>query len=301
MIRVGIHTLTIAMMREAKTLEDFRKVADLSKVIRKFGLLGVRHFELTIDINFLLSDEITKGFVIAQTEAALAAFGATCSVHLPFRGVDISYPSRDVAEGYARMLAAAVRFARPLTPMAYVVHPSGDFMKRLHGFTSTSPVVRQAWDTALFALETLACLGEIDQRELAIENLSHPLAMNDYILKRCSVSTCLDIGHIVADHSRDGLTVSQALSRYAGRLRAVHLHDVRHENDEVTDHLPLGTGEVDYESIAHALTACGYDGYVTLEVGTSLEDACASALLFQTALEQTVDGHDNQIKKNRYK
>ncbi|HML47095.1 MAG TPA: hypothetical protein PKE04_10155, partial [Clostridia bacterium] len=207
MIRSGIHTLTMGMLRAAQSPDGLRQVSNPARVVREYGPRGVGHFELSLDINVLLQGARECELAVAQTREALRDVGATCSVHLPFRGVDISYPSRDVAEGYARMMAGVVRLARPLSPMAYVVHPTGDFAKRLRDFAQIFPVLQKTWDTSLFALETLARLGGIQPEELAVENLSHPLAMNDYILERLPVSACLDAGHIAADHSGDGWTV----------------------------------------------------------------------------------------------
>lgn len=289
MIRAGMHTLTMGMLRKAKTEEAFWKLLDYASVIDRYASQGVSHFELTLDLNLLaLEDPDTAPYGgVESIGRSLAAHGASCSVHLPFRGVDLSYPSREVADGYARMLGWVIALTKPLSPMAYVIHPTGDFYKRLKGMPSCSPVVRKAWETVLYGLERTARHGEVRQEELAVENLTHPLALNDYLLAEGGFSACLDVGHIAADASGEGVDIPTALVRFGKRMRAVHLHDVDMKNGKVRDHRALGTGSVNVEEFARRLVNIGYQGYVAMEVSDGLEAAAASACLFQQVLNRS--------------
>ena len=51
---------------------------------------------------------------------------------------------------------------------------------------------------------------------------------------------CLDIGHV---HSFSKAGLHSWLSAFADRIRVIHLHDNNHCED---DHLPVGSGEIDY-------------------------------------------------------
>lgn len=69
----------------------------------------------------------------------------------------------------------------------------------------------------------------------------------------------LDMGHC----NLFGLSPSEMIARFAGRLHHVHLHD----NDGRADlHLPPGAGTIDWRAVVGALKDSGYDGTITLEV-----------------------------------
>jgi sugar phosphate isomerase/epimerase len=72
----------------------------------------------------------------------------------------------------------------------------------------------------------------------------------------------LDIGHCnlsTIQRNAEGI-----ISRYADRLRHVHLHDNKGGTQDL--HLPLGTGTMDIAGAVRALRANGFDGTITLEV-----------------------------------
>ena len=74
----------------------------------------------------------------------------------------------------------------------------------------------------------------------------------------------LDIGHanLLVPHNM----TEPVLAAYGRRLRHVHLHDNRGGGADL--HLALGCGNVDVRAAIRALTSCGYDGTITLEVFT---------------------------------
>ena len=75
----------------------------------------------------------------------------------------------------------------------------------------------------------------------------------------------LDVGHCNL-HGKD----PAAMIRHFGhRLHHLHLHD----NDGRSDlHLPPGVGTIDWASVIRALKEVGYDGTITLEIGSPDRD-----------------------------
>ncbi len=90
-----------------------------------------------------------------------------------------------------------------------------------------------------------------------------------------TVGLCLDTGHL----AYGGADAAALCRRYAGRVRHVHLKDVRGDllarvRTEGLDYAtavgegifaPLGEGVVDFAAILHTLRAAGYDGWYVLE------------------------------------
>lgn len=69
----------------------------------------------------------------------------------------------------------------------------------------------------------------------------------------------LDLGHC----NLHGRTPAKMIKTFGNRLHHVHLHD----NNGLADlHLPPGTGNINWPSVAKALEQVGYDRTVTLEV-----------------------------------
>lgn len=72
----------------------------------------------------------------------------------------------------------------------------------------------------------------------------------------------LDIGHCNLGVPRS--TAGELISRYAGRLAHVHLHDNHGGNADL--HLALGMGDLDLSGHVRELRAAAYDGTIALEV-----------------------------------
>jgi sugar phosphate isomerase/epimerase len=68
-----------------------------------------------------------------------------------------------------------------------------------------------------------------------------------------------DVGHAFVGRNR----FNQILSAFKDRLAHVHLSDNRMRDD---DHLPLGTGRIDWDEVVKAIKKSGYDGTFTMEV-----------------------------------
>lgn len=71
-----------------------------------------------------------------------------------------------------------------------------------------------------------------------------------------------DVGHAFVGRNR----FNQILSAFKGRIAHVHLSDNRMRDD---DHLPLGSGRINWEDVVKAIKKTGYDATFTLEVFSS--------------------------------
>jgi sugar phosphate isomerase/epimerase len=68
-----------------------------------------------------------------------------------------------------------------------------------------------------------------------------------------------DVGHAFVGRNR----FSHLLSAFKDKIEHVHLSDNRLRED---DHLPLGSGKIDWNEVTKAIKKTGYDGTFTLEV-----------------------------------
>ena len=118
-------------------------------------------------------------------------------------------------------------------------------------------------------IETLAELLDLSEQcgvGLMLENVpgkfNSAAQLGELLEALPALGLHLDIGHcnlLTAEN-----TTGEILSRYAGRLRHVHLHDNKGGSADL--HLPLGTGTLDVAHHIAVLRATGYDSTITLEV-----------------------------------
>lgn len=105
--------------------------------------------------------------------------------------------------------------------------------------------------------------------EVTFENLGHldrgySLDTVGEVLADSDAAICFDVGHAYQEGGQDA--VERFLAKHAERVSHLHVHDARARGDS---HLTLGDGEIDYEPVAAALSAAGFDGTVTIESFTS--------------------------------
>ncbi|RQG87796.1 sugar phosphate isomerase/epimerase [Natrarchaeobius halalkaliphilus] len=133
-----------------------------------------------------------------------------------------------------------------------------------------APETHLADDTEreLFAvLDSLSEYGRTHGVEVCYENLSRrypTLADFPQLLERTSASITLDTGHARVN-GYSSPEIATFAGQHAGRISHVHLNDTRGRADE---HLPFGSGTIDFESIFASLLEGGWDGTMTTEVKT---------------------------------
>ena len=78
---------------------------------------------------------------------------------------------------------------------------------------------------------------------------------------------CLDIGH--AEMKGSDTTAAEMIRRLGNRLKALHIHD----NDKLHDshQIPFSMN-IDFTSVINALKEVNYDGYLTLEASSYLDN-----------------------------
>jgi len=86
----------------------------------------------------------------------------------------------------------------------------------------------------------------------------------------------LDVAHAFIENRMKG--VRDYIEAFGDRLAHVHIHDNHGKWDE---HLPLGSGEIDFRKVIRSLKEIDYDRTITFEVFTSRTDAVHSREFFK--------------------
>jgi len=106
---------------------------------------------------------------------------------------------------------------------------------------------------------------------LALENI-HARAFLDRTLDavdtfddRGGLGICIDLGHAEMRRGEPNESPADLIHDYGKVLLHLHVHDVR----DGRDHVPLGTGSLDYAAVAEALREVNFEGTAALEIQCS--------------------------------
>lgn len=99
----------------------------------------------------------------------------------------------------------------------------------------------------------------------------------NYVLSQLPKSYVhLDIGHAKINGGMK--SIRKFIINFNKRIEHVHIHDNHGKEDE---HLPLGSGSIDFKNVIRQLKYIGYDKTITFEVFTSHKDAVRSRKFFK--------------------
>lgn len=190
----------------------------------------------------------------AAVRRAVETIDADLSIHLPFSQVLVT-PVPVINEAIISYLDDLLSWASE----------AGAQKAILHG-TSRNPhdlSLRPLFETQLERVNSRATAAGI---ELVVENVGHQkrgiqLSVLGEMAEATDTAVCFDLGHAFMEAKMDGVT--RFLKRHGGLISHLHVHDVRSRGDT---HLPVGAGEIDYETVAEYLDS--FPGTIAIEVFT---------------------------------
>jgi sugar phosphate isomerase/epimerase len=221
--------------------------------------LGFDYLELTMDPPQAHFTQIRH-----QKEALLRGLerhgmGLVC--HLP-TFLSLADLTESVRTASVTEMLGSLEVAAELHAMKVVVHPS--YVTGLGGF-----VADQAREYGLRSLRTIVDKADALGLCLCLENmfprtnsLVNPDDFDTVFAKFPTLKLTLDLGHAHIG-SRGERRTLEFLDRFPDRLAHVHASDNFGKDD---NHLPIGTGTIDFPRIIKALKNVEYDGTVTLEI-----------------------------------
>ena len=190
------------------------------------------------------------------------------SFHAPFAdNIDIASSNETLRNGALAEVLQAIEAAATLRVRYFVIHPGPEhpastsseeqFARMGNVVTTLNEVARRCRELGII------CVLENKLPHLLFGNTSDILWILDAI-STAEVGACLDTGH--AFLSGDVLSLIRKLR---GHLRMIHVHDNGGGRD---DHLPPGSGRIDWEAILRELVAISFRGALILELAEQ-EDA----------------------------
>jgi sugar phosphate isomerase/epimerase len=237
-------------IRQGFTVENG---ADLDASLAFAADRGFDFVELNMDWTF------ERGRVDSESVCETAAeYGVDLLVHLPYR-LDPGSPHEHVREGACRELEAAIDAAVAFGAEKGVVH-------------ATSHAHPEKWDHEAIreciydSVRRLDEYGRGRDFEVTVENLKTPFfdAGNlPDLFARTDATACLDTGHASITGQNAGAQ-ADLIRTHGDRISHVHLNETRRDDED--EHLPVGIGEFDFETLAEAMRETDWSGTCTHEV-----------------------------------
>jgi sugar phosphate isomerase/epimerase len=234
-------------------------ITPILEELEAISKLGFDYLELTMDApqaHYQLIREIKDELL-----QALERFHMGLVCHLP-TFVSTADLTEGLREASLNEVLGSLEVAAELRAMKVVLHPSPH--RGLSVF-----VIDQARQYALRSLE--AVVNKADQLglPLCLENmcpqsnsLVNPEDFVEIFAHFPGLRMTLDTGHAHIE-DKGGGRVLEFVERFPERIFHVHANDNLGRED---NHLPIGTGTIDFLEILGALKAMGYDETITLEV-----------------------------------
>jgi sugar phosphate isomerase/epimerase len=227
--------------------------------IEEIAALGFEYLELAMDPPYAHFSNIRENQDTILK--ALNTHGMKLVCHLP-TFVSIADLTESIRTASLNEMLNSLEVAAQLNAMKVVLHPGhigglGVYVKDTvltYGFESLEVIIAKAEQLGL-----CVCLENMFPR---FQTFFAPRHFSKIFKRFPDLKLTLDTGHANID-SQDTNRVSDFITTFGHRIGHVHLSDNFGKRD---DHLPLGKGIVDFNEIAGALNACGYDDTITLEI-----------------------------------
>ncbi|MFC4243617.1 sugar phosphate isomerase/epimerase family protein [Gryllotalpicola reticulitermitis] len=235
----------------------------------------IRAFELSVD--FALDELPDQLF---DEIAELRSDGVRFSVHAPFRDLNIASLNPGAYEAARADMMRAVEVADRIGAEVVNVHPG------IHGYFPPQHWPRMK-ELERNVYEDLSDYGSARGIRIVAENLIKTnvhfedtwtldgvIALHDAWRSELK-GVCLDTGHA----NQAGLDVAAAVRRLGPRVKHLHLQD--NHGGPIDEHLPIGDGLIDWDSVFTALEEVDFTGFAVFEFGPAPRQREAVEMLVQ--------------------
>jgi len=194
---------------------------------------------------------------VTAIQRALKEYGLNLVGHTAYY-LPIASPYESLRKAALKEMRVALQFFAALGAAKVTVHPDKSIVSALGQ--------KRIWEKNLESLADIVKLAEPLGLRILIENMDRTFntvgQIQEALLRLPQVGFHLDMGHanLNVEKNRTG----EFLKTFADRLSHVHLSDNFGKSEDL--HLPLGTGNIEWEKLIPLLKNSGYNGTITLEV-----------------------------------
>lgn len=273
MIKLGVNTVDLFSGDHIalNIRPDLDELTLVEEVKRTHQELGIDLVELPANL-MVICPHLFTSKTISELGKYQASSGVGYTVHLPFRGLDVSSFCRPIAEAsvasYKSIISA---LEESLDVEHYVMHLTEMMLNQVSSKPHLSDSTKQEIISAMYAeakSNVARILATAPQGKLLLENIKSGWKEPFEIARELDMGICCDIGHLVLA----GQDVTQVVEANRELIREFHFHDVIQWTFDdgrsiLQDHVALGTGFLDVSSTLDIMLQGGFDGVLMIEVG----------------------------------
>jgi len=234
----------------------------LKPMIEKIHRLDFDYIEF--DLNSPWPESLTKE-EMRILEKLKDEYGLEIAFHGPLFGVDISHLIDRISDASLSVILDAMKFSERLKPLYFNFHISSYSNPHVLEFNDVRNIVYEK------AGKNIGKIVEKSKIPLTLENNgTNPIfkTLEEFnALKNSKINFCLDVGHATKCKfhlGKSGVHVPWELkdwiNSFKDKILTAHLHDCLIKNNQIYDHVPIGSGIIDFNEVFHALknTKCKY-------------------------------------------
>lgn len=273
LVKLGVNTVDIfsgdhIVLNTRPDLDEFTLVEAVKRLHQE---LGVDVVELPANLMVICPSLFTER-TIAELAKYQASSGVGYTVHLPFRGLDVSSLCRPIAQASVESFKLIIRqLEETLRVEHYVMHLTEMMLQQV----ATKPHLDR--ETKAKIVGTMYAQAKEGVREilesappgkLLLENIKSGWQEPFAAARELGVGICCDIGHLVLE----GANIKEVVAANRDLIREFHFHDavewtLQDGKKILQDHVALGTGVLNVTDTLDFMLAEGFDGVLMVEVG----------------------------------
>lgn len=185
-------------------------------------------------------------------------YNLALGAHLPWVEINVGSPREHVRRGSIEEMKAYIDIAAEMGASTAVMHLSSE----VHEYPG--------WDRDYVLALIIDAVAELDEYaaargvELTVENKQSFVTAADMVevLDQTDVAMTFDTGHAHCS-GMDSDDMAAYIETHGDRIAELHLNDTRGARDE---HLPLGAGRLDMETILRPVRETDWSGNVLLDL-----------------------------------
>lgn len=273
MIKLGVNTVDLFSGDHIalNIRPDLDELTLVEAVKRTHQELGVDLIELPANL-MVVCPRLFTDKTIRELAKYQASSGVGYTVHLPFRGLDVSSLCRPIAEASVSSYKSIMKILEgSLAVEHYVMHLTEMMINQVRSKPHMSASAKQQIIEEMYVqakLNVAEILREAPQGKLLLENIKSGWKEPFAIARELGTGICCDIGHLVLT----GEDVTQVVDTNRGLIKEFHFHDVIEWTLDdgrsiLQDHVALGTGILDVSSTLDVMLQGGFKGVLMIEVG----------------------------------
>ena len=185
-------------------------------------------------------------------------FNGPLALHGPFIGITYDQDDCILREAIQKRMDETFKVVESIQPEVLVLHAG--YSEEVEKFHLESKWLSETADYWSYEIQRYAQIGVTVVLENVLEKTPAPLLQLHDAINHPNLKLCLDVGHA---NIWSKLHPAQWVEQLGTRIYHIHLHDNHGADDE---HLPIGEGTIDFDSIFMSIKKYTPETVVSLEV-----------------------------------